>query len=146
MIYDDLPVPLRARWHARAFHLLVAAGADPSEAAEHASKADIVGDAEAVAVLTEAGRTAMRAGAMARARQRLQSAADVAGVRAPADLLMDLGEVLLDSGDGQKAVATYRRLLAMPGLPEGTRVAAQRMLGRALFIRGSRRPSRCETG
>src|SRR5438132_5556103 len=137
VIYDDLPVPLRARWHARAFHLLVAAGADPSEAAEHASKADIGGDAEAVAVLTEAGRTAMRAGAIARARQRLQSAAAVAGVRAPPDLLMDLGEVLLDSGDGQKAVATYRRLLAMPGLPEGTRVAAQRMLGRALFIRGS---------
>ena len=137
VLYDDLPGPLRDRWHARAFRLLVAAGGETAEAAEHASRADLAGDPEAVAVLAEAGRLAMRAGAIARARQRLLAAVDAAGARAPADLLMDLGEVLLISGDGERAVATYRRVLAMPELPDGARAAAQRMLGRALFIRGA---------
>src|SRR4030081_1867114 len=49
------------------------------------------------------------------------------------DMLMDLGEVLLDSGDGRGAIAIFRRLLAMPDLAGDLRSAAQRMLGRALF-------------
>src|SRR5207244_3278995 len=33
VIYDEIPSPVRARWHAAAFRLLVAGGADPAEAA-----------------------------------------------------------------------------------------------------------------
>jgi DNA-binding CsgD family transcriptional regulator len=137
IVYDETPAPTRARWHARAFRLLVAAGAELSEAAEHAARAGLIGDADAVAVLAQAGRTAMREGAIARAKLRLSAAVEVAGTRAVADLLMDLGEVQLDSGDGRAAIVTFRRVLAIPDLTDRLRSAAQRMLGRALFIRGS---------
>jgi DNA-binding CsgD family transcriptional regulator len=137
VVYDAIPPPMRGQWHARAFRLLVSAAADPAEAAEHAARAGLIGDADAVAVLAQAGRTAMREGAIARAKQRLVAAVEIAGSRAEADLLMDLGEVLLDSGDGRGAVATFRRVLEAPDLNDKLRSAANRMLGRALFIRGS---------
>jgi DNA-binding CsgD family transcriptional regulator len=137
VVYDEIPPPMRGRWHARAFRLLVSAAADPAEAAEHAARAGLIGDADAVAVLVQAGRTAMREGAIARGRQRLVAAVELAGSRAAADLLMDLGEVLLDSGDGRGAIVTFRRLLDMPDLTGELRSQAQRMLGRALFIRGA---------
>ena len=137
IVYDEIPSPTRDRWHATAFRLLVRAGADPAEAAEHAARAGVIGDPEAIAVLTQAGRVAMRAGAIARARAHLSAAVDVAGSRATAELLMDLGEVLLDTGDGQGAVGIFRRVLEVPDLRDQLRSAANRMLGRALFIRGS---------
>jgi len=137
VVYDEIPPPMRPRWHASAFRLLVAAAVDPSEAAEHAARSGVIGDPEAVAVLAQAGRTAMREGAIARAKQRLLAAVELAGSAAAADLLMDLGEVLLDSGDGRGAIATFRRLLAISDLAAQVRSAAQRMLGRALFIRGA---------
>ena len=49
---------------------------------------------------------------------------------------MDLGEVQLDSGDGRGAIATCQRILAIPDLSDRLRSPAQRMLGRAHFIRG----------
>ena len=137
VVYDEIPAPARSRWHATAFRLLVAAAADPAEAAEHAARAGLIGDPDAVAVLTQVGRTAMGEGAIARAKQRLAAAVEVAGSRAAADLLIDLGEVLLDSGDGRAAIATFRRVLAIPELTDQLRSGAQRMLGRALFIRGA---------
>jgi predicted ATPase len=137
VVYDEIPVPMRARWHASAFRLLLAVAADPSEAAEHAARAGVIGDPEAVAILAQAGRLAMREGAIARAKEHLSAAVEVAGSRAAADLLMDLGEVLLDSGDGRGAVAICRRVLEVPDLADRRRSAANRMLGRALFIRGS---------
>jgi len=137
VVYDEIPAPARDRWHATAFRLLVAAAADPAEAAEHAARAGVIGDTESVAVLVQAGRAAMREGALARAKQHLSAAAALAGSRASADILMDLSEVLLDSGDGRGAVATVRRVIAMSDLTERVRSAAHRMLGRALFIRGS---------
>jgi DNA-binding CsgD family transcriptional regulator len=137
VVYEEIPAPMRARWHAAAFRLLVAAAADPAEAAEHAARAGVIGDPESVAVLAQAGRVAMREGAIARAKQHLSAAVALAGSRAAADLLMDLSEVLLDSGDGRGAVATVRRVIVMSDLTEKVRSAAHRMLGRALFVRGS---------
>ena len=137
VLYDDIPAAVRGRWHASAFRLLAAAGADPSEAAEHAARAGMLGDQQAVMVLAQAGRDALRAGAIARAKQRLLAAVEVAGVQAPPDLVIDLGETLLASGDGRRAVEAFRRVLAMPDLGEPVRAVAQRMLGRALFIRGA---------
>jgi DNA-binding NarL/FixJ family response regulator len=137
VLYDDIPAAVRGRWHASAFRLLAAAGADPSEAAEHAARAGMLGDQQAVMVLAQAGRDALRAGAIARAKQRLLAAVEVAGVQASPDLLIDLGETLLASGDGRRAVEAFRRVLAMPELGEPVRAVAQRLLGRALFIRGA---------
>jgi AAA ATPase-like protein len=137
LLYDEIPPPVRERWHARAFRLLVAAAAGAGEAAEHAARSGAIGDPEAVRVLVEAGRTALREGAIARAKQRLLAAAELAGSKADAGLLLDLGEVLLDSGDGRGAVAACRRLLALADLTDQQRSAGERMLGRALFVRGA---------
>ncbi|HEY9289565.1 MAG TPA: AAA family ATPase [Candidatus Dormibacteraeota bacterium] len=137
VIYGEIPPALLARWHASAFRLLRAAGADLSESAEHAARAGMLGDQDAVAVLTHAGRAAMLAGAIARARQRLDSAVQTAGSAAAPDLLMDLGQVQLEGGEGRQATTTFRRLLALADLTPHQRFAAQRMLGRALFISGS---------
>jgi tetratricopeptide (TPR) repeat protein len=137
VVYDEIPPAVRGRWHASAFRLLASAGADPSETAEHAARAGMLGDQQAVTVLAQAGRAALRAGAIARAKQRLLAAVEVAGAQAPADLLMDLGEALLASGEGRRAVASFRRVLAIPDLAEPVRTISQRMLGRALFIRGA---------
>ena len=137
VVYDEIPAAVRGRWHASAFRLLAAAGADSAEAAEHAARAGLLGDQQAVTVLAQAGRAALRAGAIARAKQRLLAAADVAGAQAAPELLMDLGEVLLASGNGRRAVAMFRRVLAIPDLTEHLRTVSQRMLGRALFIRGA---------
>jgi len=137
LVYDEIPPPVRERWHARAFRLLVSTVGDTGEAAEHAARSGAIGDADAVRVLTQVGRTALREGAIARAKQRLLAAAELAGSRAEAELLLDLGEVLLDSGDGRGAVAACHRLLALPSLTDSQRIAGQRMLGRALFVRGT---------
>jgi len=136
LLYDEIPQPVRERWHARAFRLLVAAAADTGEAAEHAARSGAIGDPEAVRVLAQAGRVALREGAIARAKQLLQAAAELAGSRAGTDLLLDLGEVLLDSGDGRGAIAACRRLLVLSDLTDQQRTAGQRVLGRALFVRG----------
>ena len=136
LVYDEIPSPVRERWHDRAFRLLLAAAADPGEAAEHAARSGALGDPDAVRVLAQAGRSALREGAIARAKQRLQAAAELAGSRADAELLLDLGEALLDSGDGRGAIAACHRLLALADLTDRQRIAGQRMLGRGLFVRG----------
>src|SRR6266487_23987 len=60
-----------------------------------------------------------------------------AGSRANAALLLDLGEALVDSGDGRGAIAAARRLLDLSDLTDRQRIAGQRILGRALFVRGA---------
>lgn len=137
LAYDEIPPPVRERWHARAFRLLVAAGADTGEAAEHAARSGAIGDPEVVRVLAQAGRAALREGAIARAKQWLLAGAELAGSKADAELLLDLGEALLDSGDGRGAIAAGRRLLDLSDLTDQQRIAGQRLLGRALFVRGS---------
>jgi DNA-binding CsgD family transcriptional regulator len=137
LLYDEIPPPIREGWHARAFRLLVSTVGDTGEAAEHAARSGAIGDADAVRVLTLVGRTALREGAIARAKQRLLAATEMAGPKADAGLLLDLGEVLLDSGDGRGAVAVCRRVLALPDLTDPQRIAGQRMLGRALFVGGA---------
>ncbi|MGB8385906.1 MAG: AAA family ATPase, partial [Dermatophilaceae bacterium] len=73
-IYDDLSAPTRAYLHERAFRILCSAGVAASEAAEHAVAAQLTGDAQAIAVLSDAGRAALHAGAVHAARRHLQAA------------------------------------------------------------------------
>src|SRR3989442_14533631 len=90
-----MPAPVRSGKHATAFRALLARGVDPAEAAEHAMRADLAGDPQAIAELERAGRQALDAGALGMARQRLEAAAALAGSRAGADLLLTLAGVLL---------------------------------------------------
>ena len=135
-LYERMPAPVRSGKHATAFRALLARGVDPAEAAEHAMRADLAGDPQAIAVLERAGRQALDAGALGMARQRLEAAAALAGSRAGADLLLTLAGVLLASADPQATAAICRRLLSMDELAEDERMAARRLVGRARFIGG----------
>jgi DNA-binding CsgD family transcriptional regulator len=135
-LYDDLAPPVRLRLHRRAFRSLLEHGRD-EEAAEHAVRADLAGDREAVAVLERAGRAAAGAGALENAARYLRAAAGLAGGRAGVDLLTELGNTLLAAGRPAEAVPVYERLLEHPELPADTRVAALRMLARAYSATGA---------
>ena len=135
-LYDRMPAPLRSRKHAMAFRALLARGVDPAEAADHAMRADLAGDPEAIAVLERAGRQALDAGALATARQRFEAAVTLAGTRATADVLLTLAGVLLATADAQATVAICRRLLAMDELADTDQMAVRRLLGRARFVGG----------
>src|SRR2546425_13144863 len=103
--------PVRERWHASAFRHLLAHGAEPAEAAEHAVSGQLRGDVEAIAVLQRAGRAAMADGAVATARHRLQSGVTLAGDSPSPQLLVGLAETLLSTGEPAQTRVLYMRLL-----------------------------------
>jgi DNA-binding CsgD family transcriptional regulator len=138
-LYEDMAPPVRERWHASAFRHLLAHGAEPAESAEHAVSGQMLGDAEAIAVLLRAGRAAMADGAVATARQRLQSAVSLAGASPAPQLLIGLAETLLSTGEPGKAVAMYSRVLEGSAVEGDARSYVHRMLGRALFVSGDAR-------
>ena len=136
-LYEHIPAPVRARRHGAAFRILLRRGADPGEAADHATRADLVGDAEAIALLQRAGRRAQEAGALATARQHFEAATRLAGSIASAALLISLTEVMLATADARGAEQLCRRVLASDELASAERLAARRMLARALFVGGN---------
>jgi DNA-binding CsgD family transcriptional regulator/predicted ATPase len=146
-VYQDLCGPLRTRLHARAFASLADRGLD-GEAAEHAIRAELVGDSRAVDLLERTGRQALRTGAAAEAADVLAAAVRLAGERATCELRLVLGEALLRAG---RATAALRELERLAGVratvtPDGDAVAqsARRLLADARraagrFPSGSRR-------
>ena len=135
-LYHDLGAVMRARLHARAFGLFAARGMD-TPAAEHAVRAHLAGDLDAVAVLERVGRAARRSGALEVATARLDAAVTMAAGRAGPGLLLAQGEALLTAGRADRAVAVYRDLLGRGGLPTDAGVQARWMLGRALVMTGA---------
>jgi DNA-binding CsgD family transcriptional regulator len=132
----ELAAPVRPRLHEAAFRALAARGADPAEAAGHAIAARLAGDPQAIEVLTRAGQAALHAGAVGAARRHLQAAVELAGPAAPAEVVFDLGRVLIASGDHAAAAARYQELLARASLPEDIRFAILSQLSRARLFAG----------
>jgi ATP/maltotriose-dependent transcriptional regulator MalT len=131
-LYDDLPVPVRRRLHERAFGVLADRGLEP-EAAAHAIRAELIGDARARAVLERVGRTALAAGAVASAVQTLKAAVAVSGECAPAVLSLALAEALISYGAAGDALGFSERLLAEASSWR-ERQAVLRMHGRAQLL------------
>lgn len=134
LLYEDVAPPVRAHLHARAFVALRARGMDDL-AAEHAIRADMVGDERAIQVLVETGRRAMRAGAPATAVSRLKSAMRLSGDVVAAQLLAELGEALYEAGHAAEAASTIMQVLETD-VPPAQRVAALTMLSRGHFSMG----------
>ncbi len=134
LLYEDIAPPTRAGLHARAFTALTARGMDDM-AAEHAIRANLAGDREAIRVLTETGRRALWMGAPATAASRLEAAARLSGSAAPPALLAELGEALLEAGRSMEGASTIERVLEADVSPE-QRVEALTMLSRAHFGMG----------
>jgi DNA-binding CsgD family transcriptional regulator/tetratricopeptide (TPR) repeat protein len=135
-LYEDMAEPVRARLHARAVSVLAARGMD-AEAAQHAIRADLVGDPGAIAVLESAGRAALRGGALQTAVHPLRTALDFSGERPSPALLGVLAEALLAGGRPAEAIDVQQRLLACGGLSPADRVAALRLLGHAHWATGT---------
>ena len=136
VLYDDLAPPLRARLHARAFSALLRRGMQ-TQAAGHALRAHLVGDPQAIAVLEQAGRGAVAAGAVATGVHYLQVAVSFAGASASPGLLLGLGEALVATGRAAEAISFGERALAHPDAGPELKVEALRHLGRALAATGA---------
>ena len=134
LLYEDVPPPVRTGLHARAFSALTARGMDDI-AAEHAIRANLAGDAQAIRVLAETGRRALRAGAPATAAARLLAAVRLSGDAAAGPLPAELGEALLEAGHAAEAASTTSQVLETD-VPLAQRVAALTMLSRAHFAMG----------
>jgi DNA-binding CsgD family transcriptional regulator/Tfp pilus assembly protein PilF len=135
-VYEDIAPPVRRDLHAACFRALLACGAYPAEAAEHAVAAHLAGDAEAVATVVRAGREALRAGAVQAARHHLEAGMQLAGAGAPTELLFDLGAALIANGASEEAIVIYERLLNLPELSTADRIAVLRQLGQTRFVTG----------
>lgn len=134
LLYEDLAPTARVRLHAGAFAAFAARRMD-DVAAEHAVRADLVGDERAITVLTETGRRAFRAGATATAASRLEAAVHLSGDGAATGLLAELGQAQVDAGLLAQAAATLSRVLdADP--PVTARVQALTVLSRAYLSLG----------
>jgi len=134
-LYDDLGGALRARFHARAFSLLVERGL-ADEAVEHAANADLAGDAAAVGVLTRVGLSARDRGAVGSAISVLESAVTLAGDNASPELLIDLAETMAGGGRTADAVSICERILGLPAMPQMIRARTLRTMARALVYQG----------
>jgi DNA-binding CsgD family transcriptional regulator len=137
-LYDELPPPVRARLHTAAFKTLHARGQDIA-AAEHAVRADLVGDPAVITVLRRAGAAALRAGALATGVDNLQAAVRLAGDQADPALLLALGEALLTTARSAATVEICEKLRDDPTVTADTRAAALRLLGRAHTSMGAYR-------
>lgn len=135
-LYDDMAVPVRTRLHARAFTVLTAQGLH-DEAVDHAIRADLTGDDEAITAMTRAGMAALRSGAPALAMRHLQAAADAAGSRADADLLLALAGSLLLAAHPGEAINICHRLRSEQQLTVVQQIQVLRMLGRAFSATGA---------
>jgi DNA-binding CsgD family transcriptional regulator len=134
-LYDDLPGPVRARMHTRAFEVLAERGLD-AEATEHALRAGLRDSPEVLAALERAGRAALEVGALATATAQLTTAVGLAGDRVSTPLLLAQAEALLGAGDPVAASHSYERVLSRSGIGSDVRAGALRMRGRALYASG----------
>jgi DNA-binding CsgD family transcriptional regulator/DNA-binding transcriptional ArsR family regulator len=138
-MYEDLAAPVRRSLHRRFFELLAERGLD-QEAAEHAMRADLVGEDGAALLLERTGRAALDAGAVAVAVRHLEAADHCRGDRVDAGLLLALAEALLGVGRVDDAAHVCERALAEGDLPWTQRIAVLQMLGRAHLMKGEVEP------
>ncbi len=134
-VYEELAPPVRGQLHESAVRLLTRHGASAPEIAEHIIAAQLA-DPPAVAVLAQAGREALHAGAARQARRYLEAGVSLAGVGAAPELVLDLARALLADGDSQAALDLLQTLLTRRSLAGQARFEAMRALGRAAFEAG----------
>jgi DNA-binding CsgD family transcriptional regulator len=134
-VYEELAPPVRAQLHESASRLLAGEEASAPEIAEHIIAARLA-DPPSVAVLAQAGREALHAGAVRQARRYLQAGVSLAGVGTAPELVLDLARALVADGDSEAALDLLQTLLTRPSLAGPARFEAMRALGRAALEAG----------
>jgi DNA-binding CsgD family transcriptional regulator len=125
--YDELPAPVRARLHGRAFALLRSAGAPLGECAEQAMEADIAGDRDAVETLTRAGVEAIEKGAASTGRRYLTAAVGLARGHMDPRVRLAIGWASLLLGDSAAALDCAPEHAGPRDDPGGLRCEAARL-------------------
>ncbi|HTX47681.1 MAG TPA: AAA family ATPase, partial [Solirubrobacteraceae bacterium] len=141
-LLESEPVFERERAHARAFRLLTDRGAPDALAAEHAHAAGLTGDPLAIEITARAGRQALRQGAVEVAAVHLGNAVELAGIAAPAELLLDYASALAAQAQNDKAERVCAGLLGRIDLPAAVQVPALALLARIAMLTG--RPAQAE--
>lgn len=122
-VYGDMDEGRRRRLHERAWRTLAERG-EVALATAHALPADLVGMPEAVELADQAGREALRSGAVSSAVQLLKVAEALGGPTVDAAVLADLAEALLSSGRPADAVEACERALSAAGTAAASTAAA----------------------
>ncbi|HEY4850869.1 MAG TPA: AAA family ATPase [Streptosporangiaceae bacterium] len=142
-LYEDTSPAVRTRLHAKAFSVLYSRGSHV-EAAGHARRGELVGDPDAIAVLSSSGRAALATGALEVAVDHLSGAVELAGETADSELVLAWGEALLAIGRAGEAVRAGERVLSRADMAVPLRLRALRMTGRAHTLAGAHeRASAC---
>lgn len=134
--YDELPAPVRARLHGRAFALLRSAGAPLGECAEQAMEADLAGDLDAVETLTRVGIEALETGAADTGRRYLTAAVGLARGHTDPRVRLAIGWASLMLGDSRTALDSAAELRGPGDDPDGLRREAARLRLHALVASG----------
>jgi DNA-binding CsgD family transcriptional regulator len=134
--YDELPAPVRARLHGRAFAVLRAAGAPLGECAEQAMEADLAGDRDAVETLTRAGVGSIETGAADAGRRYLTAAVGLARGHTDLRVRLAIGWASLMLGDSRAALDSAVELRGPGDDPDGLRREAARLRLHALVAAG----------
>ena len=134
-LLDGQPAPLRRRRHAEAFSIVVAKRGPDALAAEHAARADLVGDPLAVEVTARAGAAALAQGALRAASTHFEQALRMAGDPPPVELALGLGQALIAQADLERARAVCGAIAARE-LDGATRSQVLRLLARIELLAG----------
>ncbi len=116
-LYADLSLPMRRRFHARAFAALARRGLE-SRAADHALSADLFEVDGAVDIVRRAAAKALEDGSTVAAARHFRAAVELAGASASFDLRLSLGQTLLLSGRPVAAGSVLQRLQRYGEIPD----------------------------
>lgn len=137
MLYEDIPIAIRAALHLEVGRALADAGASPGRVAQHLALGAPVGDEQAVRWLARAGREAMPR-APASGAELLERALEIAAASDPArdELRADLVVADVWCGRGSEAAARAAEILERPTAPEIAR-RVRLALVQALLMQGN---------
>lgn len=141
-LYEDMPSPVREAMHAQAFRVLQGLGAPAAEAAAHVRAAGMRADRSGWRVLLEAGRGALRVGALRTAVGHLRDALELAGSAAPLSMHLELAQAELAVGEIPDAASRLQAIIdghafARAPLADADRVSVLRILAQVLLGAGS---------
>ncbi len=132
-LYDDIPPPLRARLHARAFARLASRGL-VRRAAKHVTSGGLAGDGMARRVVEQAAAQALRLGAPATAVTQLTPVIEAAGEESEVSLLATLVDALMATGSLAQADVICQRVVDHRDATVVERASGLRTLGRLNYL------------
>lgn len=135
-LYCDVAVPVRDQLHAEAFRILWEFRVPSGEAAEHAVKARLTGDALALEATHRAGIEALESGAFDQAKGWLHSFVALSGSRIAPEERLQLAREFKEAGAAQDALELATEVVASAEVPRKLLAEATRIMARCEYETG----------